>query len=392
MRLRTSSHHAVGLAAALALVAAVSPAAGQAPAAGSWRTLQGETRTAGEAQAFLVDLMERTRTTTLSVAVVQDGRVVFDRMLGVVDRASGKRAGAATVLRTASLSKAVFAYLVMRLVDEGVVGLDQPLGDFIDPPYVAYPPYAALKDDPRWRKVSPAILLSHSAGFVNWRRPRTTGSLAFQFDPGTAFSYSGEGYYLLQFVLEKKTGRDLATLARERVFAPLGMTHSSFLWESRFDGELAAGLDGPMAGFLRATRTTGNGAYSLLTNATDYARFVLAVLRGEGLKPVTAAAYRTPRLRVTGKLLHSMEKPGDSRVDDMRLSWTPGWGWFESPYGPALFHVGIEEGCDNFVVIYLDKGTGIVLLSNRETEGGIAPAVVERLLGDTYSPFFWMRY
>ncbi|MGV8038953.1 MAG: serine hydrolase domain-containing protein [Thermoanaerobaculaceae bacterium] len=391
MQQRTSSHATGGLAVAIALLAAVSPAAGQAPAA-RWQTLQGETRTAGEAQAFLVDLMERTGTTALSVAIVQDDRVVYDRTLGVVDRASGKRAGAATVLRTASLAKPVFAYLVMRLVDEGVVGLDQPLGDVIDPPYVAYPPYATLRDDPRWRAVTPAILLSHAAGFVNWRRPRTTGSLAFQFDPGSAFSYSGEGYYLLQFVLEKKTGRDLQALARERVFAPLGMTHSSFLWEPRFDGELAASLDGPMAGFLRATRTAGNGAYSLLTNAPDYARFMLAVLRGEGLKPATAAAFRTPRLRVTGKLLHSMEKPDDSRVVDMRLSWTPGWGWFQSQHGPALFHVGIEEGCDNFAVIYLDKGTGIVLQSNRKTEGGIAPAVVERLLGDTYSPFFWMRY
>ena len=394
MSRQTSSHAAFGLTVTAALVAAplLAAAAPAPPAPGRWRTLQGGSRTAGEAQAFLLDLMERTRTTTLSVAIVQDDRVVFERTLGVVDRVSRRPASPTTVLRTASLSKPVFAYLVMRLVDAGEVGLDQPLGSFIDPPYVAYPPYAALRADPRHGTVTPAMLLSHSAGFVNWRRPRATGSLAFLFDPGTAFSYSGEGYALLQFLLEKRTGRDLATLARERVFAPLGMARSSFLWEPRFDGELAANLDTGLTPFLRATRTAGNAAYSLLTNAGDYARFVLAVLRGEGLRPATAAAYRAPRLRVTGRLLHSREGPADSRVDGMRLSWTPGWGWFQSPYGPALFHVGLEEGCDNFVVVFLARRTGIVLQSNREAEGGIAPAVVERLLGDTCSPFFWMRY
>jgi CubicO group peptidase (beta-lactamase class C family) len=90
----------------------------------TWKTLSGETRTSNQADIFLVDLMKMSKTTALSVAVVQDGRVVFDRIMGVVDRKTGKPVDSGTVLRAASLSKPVFSYLVMKIVDEGSLGLD----------------------------------------------------------------------------------------------------------------------------------------------------------------------------------------------------------------------------------------------------------------------------
>jgi CubicO group peptidase (beta-lactamase class C family) len=213
-----------------------------------------------------------------------------------------------------------------------------------------------------------------------------------QFSPGEDFSYSGEGYYLLQFLLEKKTGRDLNALAKERVFEPLGMARSSFLWEARFDGDFAVDLESPLRPLLERTRTKANSAASLLTNASDYAKFVLAALSGRGLKPETASAWRKPRLRVTGKALHSRQKPETSLNEDIQLSWTPGWGWFRSPAGEALFHVGMEEGCENYVVIFPGKKTGIVVQSVSDLEVSISPKIVARLIGDVYSPFSWMRY
>ena len=358
----------------------------------TFRTLAGELRNGPDVELFLLDLMKTSRIRTLAVAVVQDGRVVFDRILGVVDRKTGKPADSRTVLRAASLSKPVFSYLVMKLADEGLLGLDQPLADFIDPPFTAYPEYASLKDDTRHRALTPAVLLSHSAGFPNWRRPRWTGPLAFQFHPGEDFSYSGEGYYLLQFLLEKKTGRDLAALAKEKVFDPLGMERSSFLWEDRLDGDFAVDLDAGLGQLIRRTRTKANSAASLLTNASDYAKFILAALSGRGLKAETAFAWRTPRVRVMGKALHSREKPDSTLNDDIQLSWTPGWGWFRSPAGEALFHVGMEEGCENYVVLFPERKTGIIIQSVSDLSVRISPSIVKQLIGDVYSPFFWMRY
>ncbi len=358
----------------------------------TWKTLGGETRTSSQAESFLRDLMKKSRIPTLSVAVVQEDRVVFYRTMGIVDRKNRKPADSRTVMRAASLSKPVFSYLVMKMSDEGLLGLDQPIVGAIDPPFTAYPEYASLKNDTRCQALTSAILLSHSAGFPNWRRPRWTGPLEFQFNPGQEFSYSGEGYYLLQFLLEKKTGRSLEALAEEKVFVPLGMARSSFLWETRFDGDFAVDLDSELAPLIRRTRTNANCAGSLLTNASDYARFILAVLSGRGLKPETVALWTQPRIRVTGKALHSREKPATSLNDDVQLSWTPGWGWFRSPAGEALFHVGMEEGCENYAVLFPEKKTGIVVLSVSDLSVRIAPSIVERLIGDTFSPFSWMRY
>ncbi|MBM3746366.1 MAG: beta-lactamase family protein [Acidobacteria bacterium] len=388
--MRHRSHSVVLLSLLGALIGAGADPAGSAP--GTWKTLGGETRTSDQAESFLLDLMKTSKVMTLSVAVVQDDRVVFDRILGVVDRKTAKAADSQTVMRTASLSKPVFSYLVMRMVDEGLLGLDQPLAEFIDPPFTTYPEYASLKDEARCRGLTAAILLSHSAGFPNWRRPRFGGSLGMQFNPGEDFSYSGEGYYLLQFLLEKKTGQGLAALAKQKVFEPLGMARSSFLWEARFDGDFAVDLDSPLRPLLERSRTNANSAGSLLTNASDYAKFVLAALNGRGLKPGTASAWRKPRLRVAGKALHSRDKPDASLNDDVQLSWTPGWGWFRSPAGEALFHVGMEEGCENYVVLFPGKKTGIVVQSVSDLGVSISPKIVARLIGDVYSPFSWMRY
>jgi D-alanyl-D-alanine-carboxypeptidase/D-alanyl-D-alanine-endopeptidase len=359
---------------------------------GTLRTLAGELRKAEDIEHLLLELLQTSNISTLAVAVVQDDRVVYERILGSVDRKTRKPADSRTVLRAASLSKPVFSYLVMKLVDEGLLRLDQPLADFIDPPFTAYPEYASLKEDARHRALTAAILLSHSAGFTNWRRPRWTGPLEIQFSPGEDFSYSGEGYFLLQFLLEKKTGRDLAALAKEKIFEPLGMTRSSFLWEERFDGDFAVDLESGLGQLIRRTRKNANAAASLLTNASDYAKFMLAALNGQDLKPDTATVWKKPRLRVTGAVLHSREKPSNSLTADIQLSWTPGWGWLRSPVGEALFHVGMEEGCENYVVLFPDKKTGIVILSVSDLSSRISPVIAKQIIGDVYSPFSWMRY
>lgn len=359
---------------------------------GTFLTLTGESRSVREADIFLAGLMKSSPVSALSVAVVKDGRVVFERVLGLVNQKTGRTAGPDTVFRAASLSKPVFSYLVMKLVDEGFLALDQPLKDYVDPPFTSYPEYASLEGDPRLAGLTPAVLLSHASGFPNWRRQRWTGPLTFLFDPGREFSYSGEGYHLLQFLIEKKTGRGLASLAKEKVFDPLGMARTSFLWEDRFDPDFAVDLDAGLGPLIRRSKTRAVSAGSLVTNASDYAKFVLAAMDGRGLKPETAAAWRRPRMRVGGRALHDRTKPDTTLNEDVQLSWTPGWGWFHCPAGAALFHVGAEEGCENYVVVFPEKRMGIAIFSVSREPARVTPLIVGKLLDDVYSPFAWMHY
>jgi len=365
---------------------------GPNPQTDKWQTLAGEWRESDQAESFLRRVLDKSGATALSVAVVQGSDVVFQRSMGIVDKKTNRLVDEKTVFRTASLSKPVFAYLVMKIVDEGLLDVDKPLHRYLERPLYKYADYEDLKDDDRYQSLTVRILLSHQGGFSNWRIMNPGRRLNFKFTPGKMFKYSGEGYRLLQFILEKITGKDLNRLAEEKIFFPLGMTSTSFLWEKRFDGNFAVNLRTGLHRFIERTRTVPNAAASLLTNTADYAKFLLAIMNGKGLKPESLKMMLEPQVDITSKSLHAPQGTDPEIHENIHLSWSMGWGRFSCPRGEALFHVGFEEGCDNYAVVFLDHRIGIVLQSVITRGEGIAPTVVKELIGDIYSPFSWLQY
>jgi CubicO group peptidase (beta-lactamase class C family) len=362
------------------------------PQADKWQTIGGEWRSSSRAESFLRQVLDESAATALSVAVVRGLDVVFQRSMGIVDKKSNKLVDEQTVFRTASLSKPVFAYLVMRLVDEDVLDVDRPLYRYLKRPLYEYPAYADLEDDERYKLLTARLLLSHQSGFPSWRMMNRDRRLDFKFTPGKMFKYSGEGYRLLQFVLEEMSGKDVDRLAREKVFLPLGMTNTSFLWEERFDGNFAVNMRTGLRRHIERTRTIPNAAASLLTNTADYAKFLLAVMNGKGLKPETYKMMLKPQVDISSRSLHAPQDTDPKMHESIQLAWSMGWGRFRCSEGDAIFHVGFEEGCDNYAVVFLDHKIGMVLQSVIVTLEGIAPAVAKELIGDTYSPFSWLMY
>jgi CubicO group peptidase (beta-lactamase class C family) len=342
--------------------------------------------------AHLRRLAEEPGITALSAAVIVDGQTVFARTMGVVDRMTRRPADQRTVLRAASLSKPVFAYLVMRLVDAGLLNLDTPVVRYLPKPLPAYPAYASFRDDARYERLTARLLLSHQGGLPNWRRVRPDGPISFDANPGEQFGYSGEGYRLLQTVIEAATARDLPTLARDRVFAPLQMSDSSFLWEPRFDGRFAVELDSGIGRFIRETRRTGVAAASLITTASDYARFLSAAVNGVGLSASSHAALLQPAIALTSRSLFSPPGTDAGANRAHHLAWTPGWGTFTDAYGRSIFHVGREEGCENYAEARLDRGPGIVILSASTSSDSFSAPLVDAAIGSAYSPLAWLEY
>lgn len=367
-------------------------AAGAVQPVSAWRTLSGDPRDAAALQSLMRRLMGECRVTAMSVAVIDGGRPVVSRTLGFTDRARVLPAGDRTVFRAASLSKPVFAYLVMRLVDRGVLDLDKPVEKYLDKPIYEFPAYAGFREDPRCRRLTARLLLSHQGGLPNWRRVRPDGPLLFESNPGDRFAYSGEGYRLLQFVIENATGQDLAELARREIFQPLEMTDTSFLWEPRFDGRFAYELDSPLRRFLEATRKTGNAAYSLVTNASDYSRFLAAVVSGQGLSPRGHATMLERQVSITSKSLFSPPGTDPGLNRSHQLGWALGWGIFTDAHGRAIFHVGREEGCENYSVAFLDRGLGLAIFSMTNSAASFSEPLVDFVVGKAYSPLPWLEY
>src|SRR5262245_62179729 len=130
---------------------------------------------AGDARAEVERLVHDGEVVGLGVAVMEHGRRSCTSAFGTAD---GTRAvDAATVFEAASLSKPVFAYAVLRLVDRGVLELDRPLGE-----------WAPDLPGPE-RDITPRQVLSHVTGLTN--EPRSGAPLNRLFAPGTRFSYSG---------------------------------------------------------------------------------------------------------------------------------------------------------------------------------------------------------
>lgn len=357
-----------------------------------WKTLSDEARTAAQGKAVLRRLLENPGVKAISVAVIQDARVVYREVVGMVDPTSKQAVNERTVFRGASLSKPVFAFLVMKLAEEGILDLDRPLVQYLDRPLPEFADYRDLEADDRYRLLTARIILSHRSGFPNWRIMNPGRRLDFKFTPGEQFKYSGEGYRLLQMILEQITGKAFNDLAREKVFGPLAMNSASYLWERRFDGNFAVDLGTGLRSLILQTKTVPNSAGSLLSNAADYARFLAAVIAGQGLKRGSVETMLKRHVGVTSTSLHAPQGTDPGIREKIDLGWGLGWGRFRCPAGEAVFHTGREEGCDCYAVYFLEHGIGLVVFSVTNESAPVVPLIAKELIGDVYSPFAWLMY
>jgi CubicO group peptidase (beta-lactamase class C family) len=371
------------------------------PNVSSLSLLDGGSVPAADLQAFIEQTIKKANVAGLSCAILNDGQVVYRKAFGERDKSTGARNDEETVFAAASFSKTVFAYLVMLLAEEGGIDLDVPLCEYLARPLYEYPTYADLKSDERHKLITARMALSHSTGLPNLRFIEPDGRLRFLFSPGERHSYSGEGIMLLQMVIEEMTGQDLETLAQAKIFCPLGMTRSSYVWQAAYAENEAFPHDefGRQRGLsirqLQGFHLHKPGAGgSMATTAGDYARFIsLGILNAEGKRRSTVDEMLRPQIDIRYK---HMFGPGawqeTDQYQDIRLAWCLGWGRFDTPYGRAFFHTGHSFGSQNYTVTYADRGIGIVLLGNSDNFESVVQEILAQAIGDRYTPCDWLGY
>lgn len=350
-----------------------------------------------ELEDLIETTFEKVRVSGLSCAIINDRHVAYCKAFGYLNKSTGARNDEKTVFAGASISKSVFAYLVMLLKEEAVINLDKPLYEYLARPLYLYPGYAELEGDEQYKLITARMVLSHSTGFPNLRSLEPDGRLKFLFSPGERHSYSGEGISLLQMVIEEITCKDLETLAQERIFQPLGMTHSSYVWQPVYEVNSASPHDefgrprGLSIQFLQNMQSAGG---SIATTAADLARFIsLGILNVTGRREATINEMLQPQIAIHHK---KMFGPGawqeTDQYQDIHLAWGLGWGRFDTPSGRAFFHTGHGPGWQNYTVTYADKGIGIILLSNSNNFESAAQEILEKAIGDVYTPLGWLGY
>ncbi|GHB42567.1 hypothetical protein GCM10007094_34800 [Pseudovibrio japonicus] len=298
---------------------------------------------------------------SLSVALVRDGKVEFIRLYDKSSR--GKRVIGAQepIFEVASLGRPVFAYLTLKLVDLRIISLERPLYE--------YAPDLLDGADPRLKRITARMLLSHTSGLVDMDENEP---LKLRQDPGTEFILSGYGYALLQQVLERRTGMELETLARIHVFEPLGMSSTSFRWRPAYDYRIRYGFDKSGRRIMEKKKPAiGNAAHSLHTTAGDYARFLIAMM-DETNEPEVKERMLQPHKPITAK-----------------ISWSMGWGLQATKPSSSIWHRASTPGYRSYTVGYPQEDLGIVVLSNNEKLFEEIEPLIRGTIGGTLPSYHW---
>ena len=286
---------------------------------------------------------------SVSFAQVENGKVVRVAAYGL--QSPGVPASPATLYNIASLTKPLTAEVVLRLASAGKLSLDEPMDNaFVDPD---------IAKDPRHSRLTARLALTHQTGLPNWRAP---GGLAFDHDPGTRWSYSGEGFQYAARFAESRMKQPLDKLAVAYVFKPLGMQHSSYIGQPWYKGRIALPTDAAGKWLEPSIPAKANAADLVYTTPRDYARFMLAVLRDTGLSP--ALAEQRSASQVSLMDIACSGKHADSCPP--HVGFGLGWQLMQFRTGPVLMHTGKDEGL--FTFVYLDRArrNGTVIFTNSD--------------------------
>lgn len=293
---------------------------------------------------------------TLGIGVIENGKLQQVKVFGEITK--GISAPYNTIFNVASLTKPVTAMVALRLVSLGKWNLDEPVYKYWTDPDIA--------NDPRSKKITTRLILSHQTGFPNWRWMNENKKLNFQFDPGTKYQYSGEGMEYLRKALEKRFNKSLQQLASELIFQPLKMNDTRYVWDKNIDtARLAIGYNKDGKAYETVKNTTPNAADDLLTTIEDYGKFLVSVMNGDGL---------------TKKVFDEMTMNQVASTKGKHFGL--GFEIYDLGNGEyALSHGGSDNGVQTIVFVLPKTKQGLLIFTNSDTGISVYETLLKHYLG-----------
>jgi len=285
-------------------------------------------------------LLEENKVPAAGIGIIENGKLTNVEVYGTLD--DKITAPYNTIFNVASLTKPIVAIISLKLIDQGLLRLDEPLHEYwIDPDVL---------NDVRHKKLTPKLILTHQSGFPNWRYMKETNKLAFEFDPGTKYQYSGEGFEYLRKAIEIKLGKSIEELANELLFDPLNMSDTHFWWDNTMDETRYAqnfNLEGKKIKTVKYFEA--NAAANLLTTIEDYGRFLSHVINGAGVS-----------VELYDQMLEHQVK---LRKDDyFGLGWEILTEFSNNEY--ALMHTGKDPGVSTLAIWFPKSKNGYLVFMN----------------------------
>lgn len=351
----------------LALFASAAAAAGDAQQdhlARVERGLRGPASFVGDPTWTLAERMAHYGVPGLSLAIIEDGRVVATRAYGIADRRSGKPMREDTLLQAASISKPVSAFGAMHLVDRGALALDAPVATQLKSWRIPENEFA------RAVPITLAQLLSHTGGFgvhgflgyergaplpslthiLDGQPPANSQAVRVEQQPGAAFRYSGGGYTIAQLTVSDAARQPFVEFMQRSILKPIGMRDSSFVYPlpARRLKRAAAGVLPNGQDVVGGSKVhPESAAAGLWTTARDLARFAIEVQR---------ALHGESRLLKPGTAERMLRDPGPDH-------YALGFAITHQNGAPYFGHEGWNDGFSSALVANRE-GQGVAIMIN----------------------------
>ena len=304
---------------------------------------------------FLDDRMSAMDIPGLSIAIINDSKVVYYRVKGFADKENKLPVTKQTIFEIASISKPVFAYFVMTFVEQGKLDLDKPLYNYMPYPDIAY--------DERYKKITARMVLSHRTGFPNWREDNADDKLNILFEPDSQYSYSGEGYQYLAMVLkhiEHTDWQGLERLFQQQVAQPLGLAHTVFIQtpytrahKAQPYDENAELIDWENDYWYKKGDGVILAAATVHSEPLDFAKWMIAVMNKKGLKQASFDELFKPHSLVEENAIYN-------------VYYTLGLIKPEIPLTDIYLHGGNNQGFTSHMALSPSKKWGYIVMTNSE--------------------------
>jgi CubicO group peptidase (beta-lactamase class C family) len=338
--------------------------------------------------ASISERLAALKTPGVSVAVINDDRVEWARGYGVVEAGSDVPVTPRTLFQAASISKPVAAMAALRLVEKGLLDLDEDVNARLTSWKVPE------NDLTKTEKVTLRRLLSHTAGLtvhgfggyaaeaavptvvqvLDGQAPANSAAVRVDIIPGKFMRYSGGGFTVMQLLLSDVTGQPFPDLVAELVLGPVGMN------DSTYEQPLPAGRRGEAATGHRGDGGLLPGRYhtypemaaaGLWTTPADLARFLLEVRKARQGRSSVLTAETAARMTTVEKSNY-------------------GLGLSVQGTGPSASfgHGGSNEGFKCQMVAFFEKGQGAVVMTNGDQGSRLAAEIFRSISREYGWPAF----
>ncbi|MHA7057652.1 serine hydrolase [Aquimarina sp. M1] len=299
----------------------------------------------------------------VSLALIKDGKLAYHQIYGLKNAYTLERVDETTLFEAASITKPVFGFAVMRLVERGEMDLDKPLYEYL--------PFEAIAHDERYQLITARHVLTHKTGFPNWAWMNEDGIIDIKFTPGTDYNYSGEGFEYLKRVVAHITKKDINVLLKEEVLLPLGLVHTYFKKNDYLKATVANGHFDNQPTRMELPDKAGM-AWSMHTEAKTFTDFLLALSTKKGLKPETY------------KKMFSIETEIPKDKGQNRPGWEAYFGLSihleKTPFGNTFGHGGNNGDFKCLARMYQDLNMGFVVFTNSNKGDQLHNALIEFLI------------